>query len=125
MAPALIPRQPRVNVERARGREHEAVHALNRGSDRTLHRPEAAPRGAIVREVLDVAAKAGVGKPEMVGLLGVGQRTLYDWIDGDEELRAHVASLPLPTEAARDFDAGSPYLTPSLTRPAARRGVRE
>lgn len=56
---------------------------------------------SIVREGLDAASAAGVGKPEAAQLLGVGRRTLYDWIDGDEELRAHVAALALPTEGGR------------------------
>lgn len=56
---------------------------------------------AIVREALDVAVAAGKGKPEAAQLLGVGRRTLYDWIDGDEELRAYVATLQLPAEGGR------------------------
>lgn len=64
-----------------------ALRIVDRGAWRT-----------IVREALDAAAAAGVGKPEAAALLGVGRRTLYDWVDSDEELRAHVASLALPTQ---------------------------
>ncbi len=56
---------------------------------------------AIVREALSAAAAESLGKPETAAMLGVGRRTLYEWIDGDEELRAHVTSLSLPTEGGR------------------------
>lgn len=56
---------------------------------------------AIVLEALELAAAAGAGKPEAAALLGVGRRTLYSWVDEDEELRARTAALPLPTEGGR------------------------
>lgn len=56
---------------------------------------------SIVLEALGQAAAAGAGKPEAAALLGVGRRTLYSWVDDDEELRTRVAALPLPTEGGR------------------------
>lgn len=55
---------------------------------------------AIVREALSAASAACVGKPEAAKLLGVGRRTLYDWIDDDAELSAYAESLALPTQGS-------------------------
>lgn len=60
---------------------------------------------SIVLEALGLAAAAGAGKPEAAALLGVGRRTLYSWVDDDEELRTRAAALPLPTEGGRGHRA--------------------